>query len=580
MTSSTNPVSRRALLAAGGSLASLAAIGGWTPAFQIPASAAPMALPPGLPPGVIPYVQAYRNWSGEIATDPVWTCSVAGPSQVVDLANWAHAQGWKLRARGYRHTWAPITLGGDEDSASKLLLVDTRSGLTGISISRTSPASVSVGTGVSLETLLTMLNLAGYGIVNHPAPGEITVGGALTIDGHGTSIPFSGERLKSGHTFGSMSNLILDLDAVVWDDTRQQYVLKTFQRNETAIAPLLTHVGRAFITRVRLRVGPSMKLRCQSYTSIPATELLAAPGSGGRTVASFLDKSGRMEIIWFPFTVHPWFKVWTPAALPPLGSVPVLTPYPYTFADLPPALIGDMAAAIVKGNPSQAKSFGPLQLTTVQGGLVSTLTSNIWGSGKDTMLYVRPTTLRVTANGYAVLCRRSDLQKHLHAVGQLYADKLASHAAAGKYPINGPLEIRVTGLDDPAHCGVSGAVEPWLSAVRRRPDHPEWDCAIWFDILSLPGTPDLNEFMTEIEQWMYATFDGSDSAVRVEWSKGWGYTTDAGAWTSSDVISGKIPHSLTVGQPAGTQFADAVAGLNALDPHRIYSSPLLDRVLP
>ena len=60
---------------------------------------------------------------------------------------------------------------------------------------------------------------------------------------------------------------------------------------------------------------------------------LAAPGAGGRTVSSYLDRSGRLEIIWFPFTPTPWLKVWTISPLPPLGSIPVLSPYNYTFAD-------------------------------------------------------------------------------------------------------------------------------------------------------------------------------------------------------------------------------------------------------
>ena len=66
--------------------------------------------------------------------------------------------------------------------------------------------------------------------------------------------------------------------------------------------------------------------------------------------------------------------------------------------------------------------------------------------------------------------------------------------------------------------------------------------------------------------------------MRVEWSKGWGYTDDA-AWTDPVVIGAAIPASLTDGQPDGQQFADVRTTLNALDPHRIYSTPLLDMLL-
>jgi hypothetical protein len=39
------------------------------------------------------------------------------------------------------------------------------------------------------------------------------------------------------------------------------------------------------------------------------------------------------------------------------------------------------------------------------------------------------------------------------------------------------------------------------------------------------------------------------------------------------------PSSLTDGQPDGQQFADVRTTLNALHPHRIYSTPLLDMLL-
>ncbi|MFD0385065.1 hypothetical protein ACFQ2B_31000 [Streptomyces stramineus] len=51
--------------------------------------------------------QAFRNWSGEIVLDAVWTALPAGPADVVTLADWARAQGWRLRAKGMGHTWTP-----------------------------------------------------------------------------------------------------------------------------------------------------------------------------------------------------------------------------------------------------------------------------------------------------------------------------------------------------------------------------------------------------------------------------------------------------------------------------------------
>lgn len=547
----------------------------------VPASAVPpsftTAPPVGLPFGLVPYLRRFQNWAGDVVTSPLWTVLPATAAQCVALANWGAQRGWKIRPLGKMHNWSPLTVRGDETDNSNVLLVDTSLGLRGLSI-RSSPSRVSVGTGVTMEELLLRLELAGRGIMHHPAPGNITVGGALAIAGHGTAIPANGERRSAGHSYGSLSNLIMDLDAIVWDAGANAYVLKTFRRNDPAIAPLLTHVGRAFITRVTLAVGPRQHMRCRSYTNIPATELLAAPGSSGRTVDSFLRSAGRMEVIWYPFTANPWLKVWSlTGALPPLGSRPVLTPYNYPFSDNLPKPITDLVNAILTGDTAQAPTFGATQYNITAAGLVSNLATDLWGTGRNLMLYVKPTTLRVTANGYAIICRRSDVQRILYEFGSMYRERLDAYRAAGKYPSNGPVEIRVTGVDNPADSQVAGAVDPWLSPTRRVPDRPDLDTAVWLDILTLPGTATAMEFFTEVEQWILSRYSGGDTRVRVEWSKGWGYT-NSGAWTSSQVIDGVVPASLTQGQPGGTQYADAAAALRAYDPAGIYTSPLTSQL--
>jgi len=73
--------------------------------------------------------------------------------------------------------------------------------------------AVRVETGASLESLLTHLEGKGYGILgHHPAPGDITIGGAIVIGGHGAGIRREGQN----DNVGTLSNLILSLDAVVW----------------------------------------------------------------------------------------------------------------------------------------------------------------------------------------------------------------------------------------------------------------------------------------------------------------------------------------------------------------------------
>jgi FAD/FMN-containing dehydrogenase len=159
-----------------------------------------------------------------------------------------------------------------------------------------------------------------------------------------------------------------------------------------------------------------------------------------------------------------------------------------------------------------------------------------------------------------------------------FAELLDSYAAKGQYPMNGPIEIRVSGLNHTGEVALAGAVEPSLSALRPRPDRPQWDCAVWLDALTLAGTPESDRFCAELEQWLFGNYTGDYAAVRVEWAKGWGYTAK-GAWTDPGLLRGGIPGSLTLGQPAGTGWADAIRTLDGYDPHRIFSNTFLDELL-
>lgn len=414
------------------------------------------------------------------------------PGQVVDVVNWAWRHGWTVRARGSAHGWSPLTITAGTESDAPVLIVDTAPHLNGLSLTSTGPAAVRAGTGVTLEALLTYLEQRGLGVTAAPAPGDLTLGGALAVDAHGTAVPATGETLRPGHTYGSLSNLVLSLTAVVWDGGSGAYVLRRFERGEADCAALLTHLGRSLVVEVVLRVGANTNLRCVSRTDIPAAELFAAPGSGGRTFASFLDEAGRVETIWFPFTEFPWLKVWSVAPNKPLTSRRVTSPYNYPFSDNVPAPVADLVGRILaEGAWYLAPVLGNAQLDTAAVGLVATLSADIWGPSKNTLLYVRPTTLRVTANGYAVLTSRAQVQRVITA---FYRERLAAYAASGRFPVNGTVEIRATGLDHPADSGSAGAHAPLLSALRPVEGHPEWDTAVWLDVLTLPGTPHAEAF--------------------------------------------------------------------------------------
>ncbi|WP_457029320.1 cholesterol oxidase substrate-binding domain-containing protein [Kitasatospora sp. P5_F3] len=563
--------------------------------------------PAGLPAGVTPYQRVYENWAGEVRTDPLWVCAPSSPQQVAELADWARAAGWRLRPQGHRHGWAPLTVAPGTPATAQVLLLDTTQHLTAIALTGSSVAgapTVRVQTGASMEDLLAQLAGHGLGVTACPAPGDLTVGGVLAIGGHGTAVPATGETLPAGHGYGSLSNQVTSLTAVVWDEAQGRYVLREFDRAEADSAAFLVQLGRAFLTEVVLRVGADRNLRCVSRLDIPATELFAAPGtSGNRTFADFVDRDGRAEAIWYAFTSHPWLKTWRVTPTRPFAARTVTEPYNYPFSDNIPKPVAELAGQLVSGAWGLAPTFGQLQFLITKIGLTGDLTdvllstgllrslltgellthlladglhSDLWGPSRTLLQYVRPTTLRVTANGYAVLARRADLQWVVSEFTTYYQNLLTEYQQRGEYPVNGAVEIRATGLDTPAATGIPGAQPPLLSALRPHPDKPEWDTAVWLDILSLPGTPGLPRFCRDLEQFLLRTFDGTRAGLRVEWSKGWAFTETA-AWADPDVLGRAIPDSLrAAGRPG---WDEAIATLDRHDPHRVFGNTFLDGLL-
>ena len=392
----------------------LASAAAWDPAL------ASAGAPAGFPRDVAISRRRFENWAQAIDVRRVWTCAPRTPQEVVAAVNWAWRHGYRVRALGRAHTWSPLALAPTPSRSPRVLLVDTTRHLTRMRMAAAGPAAVVTQTGATMEDLLAFLQRADLGLTAHPAPGDITVGGVLAIGGHGTAIPARGEQAARGEAFGSVSNLVLSLTAVVWSERRRRYVLRSFDRDDPACAALLTHLGRTLVTSVTLRAGPLRHLRCVSRTDVPAAELFAAPGSPGRTFAGFLEESGRVEAIWYPFTDAPWLKVWTVSPRLPASSRLVRAPYNYPFADtLSDAEQHDIRRRILS-DPSEAVALGQESYADTVASLGAERSADIWGASKDVLLYVRPATLRVTANGYAILTRRRDVQRVISEFADRY----------------------------------------------------------------------------------------------------------------------------------------------------------------
>lgn len=558
--------------------------------------------PAGFPSGIPVSQETFENWAQMLTVPAVWTCVPQTEDDVVRVCNWAAGAGYTVRPRGIMHGWSPLTFAVGQ-TASNVMLVDTTQKLTGISVQPAAggaSATVTVQTGATMDMLMAALEAApggsgaapGFSFAHIPAPGHITVGGALAINAHGTAV-----RTPPSDDFsvpyGSLSNQILAFTAVVSQDDGA-YVARTFQRGDADAKAFLTHCGRAFLLNVTLQATANYNLRCQSFMNIPSTTLFAQPTGTtppANSVGAYLAQSGRVEVIWFPsfpvfgFPVpsYPWLKVWTVAPEQPAGSTAVTAPYNYPFSDNIPSAVTKLLADIFNGLPWVTPIFSATFAGVTAAGLAgelpgSTNVSDLWGPSKNTLIYIKDTTLRVTANGYAVLMKRAQVQQAVADFAAKFSAMLAAYQDRKLWPINSPLEIRVTGLDDPSLIQSTGAASPVISSlsVDGVVQQQGWDVACWFDVLTVipEGDPQkAYEFYTELEAWFYSHF-GAGYRVCPEWSKGWAYTS-SGAWTSAPVLQ-RIRDTFTTGRAADDTWAWEAATLVKYDASGLFTNPFVE----
>ncbi|WP_328813159.1 cholesterol oxidase substrate-binding domain-containing protein [Rhodococcus sp. NBC_00297] len=529
-------------------------------------------VPPDFPPGIPLFRQRYQNWSKEIVVDAVWTCSPRSADDVVTLANWAHASGHRLRPRGAMHGWTPFTIENGEN-LDRVVLVDTMTALTGVTVD-TASSTVTAGAGATLSDVLQALEDHGLGWSSVPAPGVLSIAGALAVGAHGAVVRAVGEKVPIGSSSGSLSNLVTSMTVVAWNGTG--YALRTVARSEADAPDLAVHLGRAFVTEVTMQAHPATPLRCESITDIGWAELFGAPGAPGRTYVDFLDRSGRAEAIWYPFTDTPWLKVWTPTPVRPPSSREVDGPYNYTFSDTLPEAVSDAIGAVVSGRTELTPALGQVFLATTVAGLAATGSSDIWGAPKNTQFYIRPSTLLLTEGGGAVITARANVAAVLHDFTRWFRERTEHYASLGQFPINGPVEIRCCGLDQGSDVLVDSAGPPTISAMRPVPDRPEWDTAVWLNVLGIPGTPGMFAFYREMEQWMRERFDGADAVFRPEWSKGWAFDEDR-PYRDVQALTATIPDSFRDGYSGERDWDSVVGTVDRLDPHRVFGNAFLDR---
>ena len=553
-------ISRRRFLAGAAGVAGVT----WLPMGRVVAHAD--EAPAGFPSSVELYRQRFQNWSKEIVVDDLWTFRPTSTADVAEVATWAARNGWRVRPRGAMHGWSPFTVSAapSDVEVRSVVLADT----TGLDRIEAASGGARVGAGVTLLDLLSHLEARGLGLTSVPAVGDVTVGGMLAIGAHGAAIPGEGEDPRSAN-FGSLSHAVRELTAVVWDDDADRYAPRTFRRGDRDLTSLVCALGRAFVTEVVLDASPLQHLRCRSHVDIAATELFAPAGSGGRTLASYFERTGRAEALWYPFTDNPWLKVWEVTPSKPLTSRPTDGPYNYPFSDRIPEEVADLAAALVTGSPESTPLFGQMTYAVTAAGLTATAAHDLWGPAKDTQLYIQATTLRVRELGLAVMTSRASLQETINLLATKWSDMVAVAATRGEYPINMPFEIRASGLDG------SLGTPPVLAATSPDPSAPQFDVVLYTNPLTLTGTPGSDAFFTEYERFVRG-LDPALARLRPEWSKNFAYTTEGPA--SDTAALDDIRDRFRDGRRRPESWDGAAATFDRLDPHGVFTNPFLDEL--
>ncbi|CAG7835693.1 unnamed protein product [Allacma fusca] len=162
----------------------------------------------------------FRNWAGETNIQ-TWIAYPESPDQILQLANWAKENSMKIRPCGLRHSWSRLVT---EKGFDNVVLVDTTKHLNKMGIISSTPGNASfwAEAGLSMVSILEQLESSNLSLASVPTTGDVSIGGVVAVGGHGLGIPTANDKKPLGHTFGSISNLVIEFTAVVFDSTSKR----------------------------------------------------------------------------------------------------------------------------------------------------------------------------------------------------------------------------------------------------------------------------------------------------------------------------------------------------------------------
>ncbi|OXA63847.1 uncharacterized protein LOC118433976 [Folsomia candida] len=539
---------------------------------------------PDFPPTSTYTLRPFKTYSSDVVIPFSYFSSPRDASEVLSLVNWAKNAGYRVRGVGQMHSWSPVTLSKYEEGTlcPKFLLVDTTKYLTGIKVTtdfNTSLHSVTLGPGVTLRRLLETLESHQLGIFSSPAQGDLSVGGMLAVGAHGSGIKTTTHSKSLGHSYGTFSNLVLEMDVIGWDNDTEKYVVKTLPRSHPDTKAFLVNLGRTFVTRVKIRVGADQMLRSQSFFT--TVRQLFGRGDLVRdgdkpNLADYLDSFGRIQVLSLETGSDSGVLLfgWHSEPEKPAGSRLTKTPYNYIFGNYLPGnkILKWLLARIPHIWRFFARLSFPINIA------VSSLAGyqDYWGLSKNHLLYNSKYVPIIRPNSFVLVTSRQNFQTVVSIIRKGYDDLASEWHSRGEYPDAGSFDIRVCGVEDPENILAQGAEPPIFSPAKPVPSHPEYDIVIWFEFGTYPETRKAQEFVADWQSLLYRDIHHVYGVLRVEWAKGWGHTWEK-AW-SNETIFDTLPRVLSSSDEL-KEWNLGVEILDRYDPWRIFSNGFLDRIL-
>lgn len=532
--------------------------------------------PPGFPQSIPVDRVTYTDWSLNINVPEVQVARVASADQVVEVCNWAAKNSYLVRASGANHNWSPLLLAPGTSANPPVMFVSTANLSTATFENGSTPVAT-FGPGITLdaasEFLSTLSNdgagaAPGYAFPQLPAPGNLSLGGALAIGAHGTVVPPTDSQ--DSRFMGCLSNLITSFDAVV-SDASGTYSVQTFDRADEDAAAFLVHLGRAFLTSVSMVVEPNYYLQL-SCLFPDVDDLFSDPSTvNDNQFSRLLDECGRVEVLWFPDNTEAFVQ--TNKRQPTRVEPQVAGPYNFPWMNHISSTVNWSISELLKVRPSLTPVFtrGELDIAKL---FETDVVLN--GMSRDLEIYLKDSTIRVTLWGWALQLPRADVQLVAHTFFAKLQSLLASAKESGSYPVNAAMEIRCTTVDtiDGLPQGSVGSALATTTPVN--PADPSVDTVIWLNVGTITGTPGSTAFYTELETWLIETYGTTAGRLRPEWSKAWAYS-DEGPWTNTDTID-FIRDAFSQPSSQPHDFAWAAGRLEAYDSAGLFRSPLLDQL--